>query len=147
VPLGPIVQRLRGIHAGQLADLGGRLEAADDLATPLADPSLLEQILLNLVGNAIAYHRPGVGPLVRVTTAAAGGEVIVAVTDNGRGIAPDQLERVFDVFTRATSDQDLTHAGIGLATVRRAARAMGTDVTVESTVGSGTTFSLVLPRA
>ncbi|MFN8623351.1 MAG: ATP-binding protein [Chloroflexota bacterium] len=153
VPLGPIVARLRAAHAGRLADLGGRIELAEGAATPLADPTLLEQILLNLVDNAIAYHRPDVPPVVTVSAVATGAPepgtslVVVSVRDNGRGIPPEQRERVFEVFTRSTDEQDLAHAGIGLATVRRAARAMGTEVTLESEVGRGTLFSFTLRLA
>ncbi|MFN8623580.1 MAG: PAS domain S-box protein [Chloroflexota bacterium] len=147
VALGPIVARLQATHAETLAETGGRLELVADGAVPLADPTLLEEILLNLVNNAIAYRRPEVPPLVAVSAVPAGSEVIVSVEDNGRGIPPESREKVFEVFTRSGDDHDGPHAGIGLATVRRAARAMGSDVAVASEVGVGSTFSLVLPRA
>ena len=79
----------------------------------------------------------------------AGGHVRIQVRDTGEGIAPDEIERVFEPFIQA--DQRLTrpHAGVGLGLTisRDLARGMGGDLTVESTLGAGSTFSLTLPRA
>jgi signal transduction histidine kinase len=144
---GPILDRLHDTHAAVLAETGGRLDLAPDAAVPIADPTLLEEILLNLVDNAIAYRRPGVPPVVTVAAVPVAGGVRVSVADNGRRIAPELEEHVWEVFTRSTGEQDLSHAGIGLATVRRAARAMGAEVALASEVGIGSTFSLVLLSA
>jgi signal transduction histidine kinase len=81
-----------------------------------------------------------------VIFAVAGG-VRVSVADNGRGIAPGLREHVFEVFTRSTDDQDRSHSGLGLATVRRAAPPLGSEAGLESEVGAGSTFSLVLRSA
>ena len=147
VPVEPIVARLTEAHEQRLHELGGVLVLAPDPAVPVADPMLLELILANLVENAVAYHRPGVAPLVTVSSARDGARVRVAVEDNGTGIPADARERIFEVFTRTSPDQELEHAGIGLATVRRAARAMGTDIGLASTVGAGSTFWVDLPAA
>jgi signal transduction histidine kinase len=76
--------------------------------------------------------------------------VRVHVTDRGRGIPPDQLERVFEPFVQV--DRHRTHesqqgVGLGLAISRELAQGMGGDLTVESTPGVGSTFTLTLPRA
>jgi signal transduction histidine kinase len=147
VPLGPIVAGLGATHAERLKAAGGRLELAPDAAVPLSDPTLLRQIVANLVENAIAYARAGVPPIVTVSAVVEGSGVRLSVSDNGRGIPPGLTERIFDVFTRTTVEQDLEHAGVGLATVRRAAVAMGTEIQVASEVGAGSTFWLTLPRA
>jgi PAS domain S-box-containing protein len=147
VPLAPIVDRLRATHADVLAQTGGRIDLAESATTPLADPTLVEQILVNLVGNAVAYRRPDAAPTIVVSATADGDRVLVEVSDNGIGIAEDQLTRIFEVFTRTSLDADASHSGIGLATVRRAAHAMGAEVTVTSRPGVGSTFSIVLPRA
>ena len=76
-----------------------------------------------------------------------GATVTLAVRDDGIGIASDQREKSFEVFTRLHGDGEYTGTGIGLSIVRKAARLMGSEVMVESTVGTGSTFSLELPAA
>src|SRR5207237_9609284 len=105
-----------------------------------ADRERLEQILLNLLTNAVKFTEPG----GRVTVAAeqSDGVVQVRVHDTGVGIPADKLDAVFEPFVQV--DQGLTRSvegtGLGLAISRELARAMGGDVTVESEVGSGSTF-------
>jgi signal transduction histidine kinase len=114
-----------------------------------ADPEKVRQILLNLLSNALKFtDAPG-----RVTLAcdeAAAGVVRVRVTDTGRGIAADQLARIFEPFVQV--DRHRTQAsqqgvGLGLAISRDLARGMGGDLTAESTPGAGSTFTLTLPAA
>jgi signal transduction histidine kinase len=105
-----------------------------------ADREKLQQILLNLLGNAVKFTdaRDGVPGRIQVTCVAdADGRVWIQVRDTGEGIAAEQLERIFDPFVQA--DQRLTrpHAGVGLglAISRDLARGMGGDLMVESTPG------------
>ena len=129
--------------------------AAPDLRVR-ADREKLQQILLNLLGNAIKFTDARDGAPGRIEVActveagdgvAAGGRVQIHVRDTGEGIDPDQLERVFEPFVQA--DQRLTrpHAGVGLglAISRDLARGMGGDITAGSTPGVGSTFTLTLP--
>ena len=109
------------------------------------DRGQLEQILLNLVGNAVKFSSTGV---VRVSSSRAGESVLVLVSDDGPGIPGESLEAIFDEF------QQLSHpeiakpqgTGLGLAISRRLARGLGGDITVMSTLGHGSTFTLALPR-
>ncbi|MFC7280082.1 sensor histidine kinase [Paractinoplanes rhizophilus] len=111
-----------------------------------ADPVRLRQLVGNLVSNAVR-HTPA-GGSVTVTGAADGEFVLITVEDTGVGIAPEHLPKVFDRFWRA--DTSRTRAtggsGLGLAIARQLARAHGGDISVTSTVGSGTTFTVRLPR-
>ena len=117
------------------------------MATPIGDPTLLEELLINLVDNALNYARPGVPPRVCISAICLGDAVKVSVSDNGIGIPADQRERIFEVFTRLPGTDAEKGTGIGLAIVRKAARSMGSEVTVESEVGEGTSFSVLLPCA
>ena len=121
------------------------------------DPQRVDQILLNLVSNAVKFTERGgradirclpfQGPLP--TTGAAGSWVCLRVEDTGIGIAPDQRERIFEPFVQVESGYTRRHggAGLGLAISRRFARWMGGDLTVESTPGAGSAFTLWLPAA
>jgi signal transduction histidine kinase len=119
-----------------------------------ADAEKLRQILLNLVTNAIKFTDPGgrvdLACEVEAAVEGAAGVVHVRVADTGRGIAADQHERVFQPFVQV--DRARTHVsqqgvGLGLAISRDLARGMGGDLTVESTPGVGSTFTLTLPTA
>ena len=114
----------------------------------LADGDKVRQVLLNLLSNAVKFTRGG-GTVTVGCTPHEGGRVAFAVADTGRGIAADQLERVFAPFVQI--DQRLTRTeegtGLGLAISRDLARGMGGDITVESTPGVGSTFTLTLPAA
>lgn len=130
----------------QIVDAGG--EVAFDIRQGLivSDRMALSQIFGNLIDNAIKYRNPS-RPLkltIRAMPAPAA-RVIIEIEDNGRGIAPQDHERVFELFRRSGS-QDQAGEGIGLAHVRSAVRTMGGDITVQSTLGVGSTFRVVLPR-
>jgi signal transduction histidine kinase len=118
---------------------------------PLAvwgDPDRIQQILLNLLTNAVKFTEAG----GTITVRAEGTEerVVVHVTDTGRGIPPDKLEAIFDPFVqvdRHRTDRSQQGVGLGLAISRQLARAMGGDLTVSSTPERGSTFTVTLPRA
>jgi PAS domain S-box-containing protein len=105
----------------------------------------IERIVSNLIANAVKYS-PKPEPIdVGVDT--DHGDVIVTVTDRGPGIPAEDQERIFARFERLAATQTQTGTGLGLYITRRLARGMGGDVTVESTPGAGSTFSLRLPAA
>ena len=102
--------------------------------------------LLNLGMNALKYGREGP---IEITVSEVGGMTSIGVRDEGEGIAPDQLERIFDPFVQLpVSDETETKrkgVGLGLAISRDLARAMHGDLTVASEPGRGSTFRLRLP--
>lgn len=104
----------------------------------------IEQIIGNLVDNAIKYRNRKRPLKVKVTAVRDGRTVEIAVADNGRGIESEDLERVFELFRRA-GPQDQVGEGIGLAHVRSLARNLGGDIGVRSVPGEGSTFTLTIP--
>jgi signal transduction histidine kinase len=103
------------------------------------------QCLSNLVGNAEKYS-PGVTP-IRVELVEAGGSARVVVTDQGRGIAAADLDRIFERFSRLEDPftMQTSGSGLGLYIARELARAMGGDITVTSELGEGSAFAFTLP--
>jgi PAS domain S-box-containing protein len=125
--------------------VGFRQEPCDLDIIARADKSKLQQILLNLLSNAIKFTPEGGAVSIRCLR--RGDEVHAIVRDTGAGIPADKLQVIFEPFVQVgrtlTSDHEGT--GLGLAISRDLARAMGGDITVVSTVGEGSTFTLALP--
>jgi signal transduction histidine kinase/CHASE3 domain sensor protein len=111
----------------------------------LADRHRLQQVLVNLVANAIKFT-PERG-IVRVGAVRLGDHVVMRVRDTGMGIPADRLDAIFEPFVQVDDGltRSQTGAGLGLAISRDLARAMGGDLTVESEVGEGSSFSIILP--
>ena len=111
------------------------------------EPDRIRQILVNLITNAHEYSPEGAS--IAVTARAAGAEVEIAVSDNGPGIPKEQLERIFERFTRGDAGltQRVGGTGLGLAISKSLAEAHGGGIVAESTVGQGSTFRLRLPVA
>ena len=119
----------------------------DDLAM-WADGDRLRQILLNLVMNSVKYAT-GAGGRITLSVTSTAHAVAIHVSDNGPGIPGDKLAAIFEPFVQLTSELTDRRGGVGLglAISRELARKMRGDLTVESTVGVGSRFSLKLPRA
>ena len=115
-----------------------------DLPTVVSDRLAVEQILSNIIENALKYLKPGRPGLIEVTARTVRERVHIDVKDNGRGIDPRDHDRVFDLFRRSGT-QDQPGEGIGLAHVRALAYRLGGLVEVASTVDEGSIFSLILP--
>jgi signal transduction histidine kinase len=127
-----------------VVEAGGRLDlAVGGPATGWWDRSRLDQVLTNLVSNAVKYA-PGARISVSVSSGSSG-NVRLSVRDDGPGIAAEDQERIFEQFERATQSESQPGMGLGLWLVRRIATAHGGAVTVDSTPGNGATFTVVLP--
>jgi PAS domain S-box-containing protein len=112
----------------------------------LADRTRLRQVLLNLASNAIKYNRPGGHARAAVAAAPAPGCVCLVIEDNGLGMTPQQLERLFQPFDRLGREQSgIAGVGLGLVIARRMVAAMGGSLAVESGSG-GTRVRITLPQ-
>lgn len=105
-------------------------------------PSQINQVFLNLIHNAIQAIEPGQGTIT-LTTRSEGDYVVAEVEDTGRGIAPDVLPRIFDPFF--TTKDVGKGAGLGLSIAHKIVEQHGGKITVDSTEGSGTKFTIMLP--
>jgi PAS domain S-box-containing protein len=140
---------LEPLVAPQLMERGlvYRYAAADPRLHVRADAEKLRQVLLNVLSNAVKFTPQGGS--VTVEAHADGDAVHVRVTDTGIGIPPDRLESIFEPFVQLGRNLSSRHegTGLGLAISRDLARAMGGDLSAASTVGSGSVFTLTLPRS
>ncbi len=129
----------------QVSAVDGTIDVDVQNFTVISDRISLDQILGNLFDNAVKYQMPGRPLQLSARILPQGrGIVRVDVSDNGRGIADDDFERIFELFRRAGA-QDQQGEGIGLAHVRSLIRNLGGDITVTSELGKGSTFHLTLP--
>jgi len=112
-----------------------------------ADRERLQQILINLISNALKFSSPG--DRIEVECDGTEDSLIVRVSDTGRGIPEEKIEAIFDPFVQVNpnlSSDGAGGAGLGLAISRELARGMGGDLTAASELGKGSTFTLTLPR-
>jgi signal transduction histidine kinase len=111
------------------------------------EPARIRQILVNLLTNAHEYSPEGAS--IAVAAQAVGAEVEISVTDNGPGIPQDQIDRIFDRFTRGDAGltQRVGGTGLGLAISKSLVELHGGSIGVESTFGAGSTFRVRLPVA
>jgi signal transduction histidine kinase len=119
--------------------------SGDSNVVASADPEKVTQILVNLVSNAIKFT--AAGGHISAECAAVDDTVTLSISDTGLGIAPEKLETIFEPFVQLTEGLADREGGIGLglSISRDLARAMKGDLTVESTEGKGTRFTLSLP--
>ncbi|MCG6986881.1 MAG: hypothetical protein LJF06_01655 [Gemmatimonadetes bacterium] len=120
-----------------------RTEGAQAVPPARLDANELEQVLLNLVNNALDATRPG--GVVRISATAAADEVLIRVTDNGCGIPPEDLDRIFQPFFTTKPPGEGT--GLGLAVAYGLVNGWGGRLEVESEVDGGTTVSILVPVA
>jgi PAS domain S-box-containing protein len=109
-----------------------------------SDPKLVRMIVINLVGNAIKYTHDG---FVEVEIARSDSAHRIRVRDSGPGIAPEHRKKVFEPFEQveAVANKHIPGVGLGLALVKQLVGALGGSIELESHVGSGSTFTVVLP--
>ena len=146
----PLLEEVLSTSEPLVAKHGNRLERdlAENLGTVRADATKLRQVLFNLLSNAAKFTREG-----RITVRARrehGGEeerLVVAISDSGIGIAPDKLEKVFTEFSQAddSTTRNYGGTGLGLTISRRFCRMMGGDLSVQSRLGEGSTFTVSVP--
>lgn len=129
----------------QMPDADVQIEGK--LPRVMANEATLTQCISNLVGNAIKFVPPGNTPKVRIRAEVANEEVTIWFVDNGIGIAPEDLDRIFGIFIKIHSAETYAGTGIGLSIVRKSAEKMHGKVGVESTVGEGSRFWIKLKAA
>ncbi|MCM0081515.1 PAS domain S-box protein [Geomonas sp. Red32] len=124
-----------------------RLEVRGELPEVAGHPTVLVQVLLNLLTNAIKFVPGGVHPRLRISAEQGERYCRLYVEDNGIGIPAEHQERIFNIFERLHPIESYPGTGVGLAIVRRAVNRLGGRIGVESRAGEGSRFWIELPRA
>ncbi|HEX8317303.1 GAF domain-containing sensor histidine kinase [Longimicrobium sp.] len=150
VPVGPMLQGLETLVGPQVQAraLDYACEACPPGLVARGDPERVQQVLVNLLTNALKFTPRG--GQVRVGAVAEGRRVRIFVRDTGRGIPAERLASIFDPFVQVERERTETSqqgVGLGLAISRDLARGMGGELSAESVVGRGSTFTLTLPMA
>jgi signal transduction histidine kinase len=127
------------------ANVEVRNQVEKTLPAATLDRQQLQQVLLNLINNAIGAMRHSATRVLEVTGAVEGDDVVIEIADTGSGIPPDHLSRIFEPFfsTKPAGDS----IGLGLTTCRKILGSCGGSISVRSSVGEGSTFTLKLPRS
>jgi signal transduction histidine kinase len=150
IPLGEtnlqqVVERVLQILAPEIDQKHAIIEVIAPLPSVTANFVLAEQIVLNLVSNALTFTRDNVEPHVRIWHEHNSSSVRLSIQDNGVGIAPSYLRRIFEPFQRLNLEKT-TGTGIGLAFAKKGIERLGGKIGVDSTLNSGSRFWIELPR-
>ncbi len=147
IDLAPIIEGLQVTFAERMNSCNARLAIERPLAIPLGDATLIGQQFSNLIDNALTYRHPDTAPEIHIASRRRDNKIFITVSDNGIGIAPEFHEKIFEVFQRLHSQDEYPGTGVGLAIVAKAARMMNGEVQVESSLGAGSRFTIILPLA
>jgi len=110
------------------------------------EKTLLYQLFLNLIGNAIKYSSKSQSALVMIDSLQTDNGVIYTIKDNGIGIAEEELKTIYEMFKRMSNAKGFEGSGVGMAIVKRITDKLGIDITIKSKIGEGTIIKLTFPN-
>jgi signal transduction histidine kinase len=139
-----VATTVRDELASRVAEAKGTLRVAVEPANVRGSDGLLIEVVSNLIDNAVKYARPDVAPEIQLSGSARDEHYELTVADNGMGMSPDEVRQAFEPFYRARRAK-APGTGLGLSIVKRVAEASGGSVSLQSTLGRGTTLVLRLP--
>ncbi len=128
----------------RLEQTGGKI-AVGDLPIIEADPTQMHQLFLNLLNNALKFHKPNTPPVVSISAQLTGSLCRIFITDNGIGFDEKYLDRIFTIFQRLHGRHEYEGTGIGLAVCRKIVDRHGGHITAKSRISEGSTFIITLP--
>ena len=133
--------------ADPIRQTGARVNIPEHMPVIQGDITLATHIFINLLENAVKYHKPNEPPLVEVGFEVKDQYVVVFIADSGIGIPPEYHEKIFNIFQRLHSQDEYPGTGIGLAAVKKAVQIMGGRIWVESAPGQGSIFKIEISIA
>lgn len=148
VNLSDVIGDVLNDYSQQIKEIKAKVDTPQNLPIVLGDRTMIYQILSNLFGNALKYRDPE-RPLelkLNADLENSGRTAIISIEDSGMGIPADKIESIFRPFKRAHGG-NIEGSGIGLACVKKLVDKLGGDISVESSVGQGSSFRVSLPAA
>ncbi len=116
----------------------------DSLPSLITDDQLMIQLFQNIIGNAIKY-RSQETPKIHISAKKEKNQYLFSIKDNGIGMSPEHLERIFTIFQRLHTHEEYEGTGIGLAIAQKIVYQQGGQIWVESELGKGSTFYFTVP--
>lgn len=145
VPLNELIDEVLHLDQSLIVEKKARV-LAGDLPTVMCIRPPMVQVFHNLIVNAIKYSRPGVPPVIKISASDLGEYWAISVTDNGIGISEEYFEKIFVIFQRLHGPNEYGGTGLGLAIVKKVLDSIGGKVMVESKLGHGSTFKILIPK-
>lgn len=145
IDLNVVIQNVLTFLAGRIEEEGAEVQV-EKLPEAEGTYGLFFQLLMNLVGNAIKYHRKGQKPKVKVTSERNDDQIIVKITDNGVGMSEEDLELVSKPLVRGKSSEGTEGSGLGLSLAKNIVAEFKGHLELNSKPGEGTTVVLTFPR-
>jgi PAS domain S-box-containing protein len=124
-----------------------QITVQEPLGWVMAHRLTLQQVILNLLVNAITFVRTGVRPMINIRATEEANMIRLCVEDNGIGINADDRERIFHIFERLPAAEQYPGIGVGLTVARRGVERMGGKITIEKSSSGGTVFCIELPKS
>ncbi len=146
VDLSHVFQEATRLLSAGIDEKKARVHLDENLGLVLGHEGTLLQVALNLLNNALKYHKPNTAPDLRVFSSRRNGSIRVCVQDNGVGVASEYQKKIFELFERIPLPGQDSGTGIGLAVVAKSLERLSGDYGVESTPGLGSTFWFELPE-
>lgn len=145
VSLGGVVNEVLSDLEDLMYRTGGSVEVGK-LPTVTADPTQMRQLFLNLVANALKFHKKDTPPIVSISSSETSYGYMIEVKDNGIGFDERHLDKIFAIFQRLGSRDEYEGTGIGLAVCHKIVERHKGTITARSQPGEGSTFVVVLPK-
>ena len=139
-----LVDILDNLH-GRVEEKQASILIPEGLPNVEADRNALSSVFTNLLDNALTYHSQGKPPEIQVNAEIKGNRAIISVSDKGIGIPTEHQEKIFNIFQRLHAQDIYPGTGIGLAIVKKSVERMNGRIWVDSTPGTGSTFTIDLP--
>ena len=145
VSLNDLLDDIRFLFRQKIADTQAQIIIPQDLPTIISNKTLLQLILQNMIDNGLKYRDAERAPIIRLDFKEESNYWQFCITDNGIGIEPEYLNRIFTIFYRLQSDEQSDGNGMGLAIVKKIIEKFDGRIWVESIPGTGSSFYFTIP--
>lgn len=141
-----MIDQIKNLLFQSLSESNGKITVKEIPEFIVADENKIKQLLLNLISNAIKFRKPNIAPEVIISGSIKKNEFEFSVSDNGIGIPKESKDKIFDIFSRAHTTEDIEGQGIGLSICRQIVNQHQGDIWVKSELNKGTDFHFTIQK-